>query len=149
MAVKCTICTHPERLKIDKALVEGSVSIRAIASKWHVGREALRRHVDNGHIKAKIAKVQAAHEAVEADDLLNEIREIEQETKDVIQSAKDDKKPYLVLKAIDTRHKQIELKGKVLGSFKGDKPNGPTSKAREMSDEEIERRARDILDKRK
>ena len=127
---KCWICTHPKRKEIDRALVSGTVPIRAIASQWQVGREALRRHVNSGHIAAKITKSAAAKEAVETDDLLQEVREIEALAKGIITDSlnrkkkiKDDKGEIIevpapdnttALKAIDSRAKQIELKGRVM-----------------------------------
>jgi len=45
----CTICTHPRRDAIERALASGSVSIRGVADRLDVGREALRRHV-RGHL---------------------------------------------------------------------------------------------------
>lgn len=61
----------------------------------------------------------------QADDLLQEVKDLELKTNQIIDSALPKKegmeqKPYLALKAIDTRHKQIELKGKILGAFKKD-----------------------------
>lgn len=45
----CTVCTHPERDVIERALASGTVSIRGVAARVDVGREALRRHV-RGHL---------------------------------------------------------------------------------------------------
>ncbi|MCK9593443.1 MAG: hypothetical protein M0Q91_15665 [Methanoregula sp.] len=138
---KCTICEHPERKEIDKECTREGAILRTIAHHFELSESSLKRHVSKGHIIAKIAKAVKAQEIVEADDLLKEIREIEETTKEIIKSATTgtDQKPYLALKAIDTRHKQIELKGKVLGSFKGDKPNGPIRiiKAEDLSDDEL------------
>ena len=43
MPRKCTICAHPKREEIDQLIVEG-VPYRAIACRYGVGREAVRRH---------------------------------------------------------------------------------------------------------
>ena len=57
MVRKCTICTHPEREAIDRAIVD-SVPLRHIASQFGVGYKAVDRH--KSHLPAEIAK---AHEA--------------------------------------------------------------------------------------
>jgi transposase-like protein len=125
MPRKCTICENEARHKIDKSLSVGGMSLRAIARQFNVGRDALRRHVNGGHIARKISEAVKAHEVVEADALLDEILDIEKTTKDIIKECRT-KSPdnRLALKAIERREKQIELKGRVLGSFKEKPPGG-------------------------
>ena len=65
----CTVCDHPRLADIDRELVANR-SRRAIARSYSVGREALKRHVENNHLPAKLAKAQAAEEAAQADELL-------------------------------------------------------------------------------
>lgn len=43
MARTCTICAHPDREAIDKALLEGKLSNRRIAAQCAVTENALRR----------------------------------------------------------------------------------------------------------
>lgn len=57
MAMTCTICRHPEREAIDRAIVDG-VTLRHIASRFGVGYKAVQRHKD--HV---IAEVVQAHNA--------------------------------------------------------------------------------------
>jgi hypothetical protein len=156
---KCTVCAHPKLKEINKALVGPKPNFSAIARIFNLKRDNVRRHLENGHIAEKIAKAAEAQEALEADDLLLEIRETEEITKGIITSAMS-RKIYdrdgnlrtgdheTALKALARREKQIELKGKVLGAFKGDKPPEP-SPARGLTDAEVEARAREILAKRK
>lgn len=133
---KCTICEHPKRKEIDLAIVrEGSV-LRTIAHQFDLSESALKRHVKKGHIADKIQKAAHAHEAADADDLLAEVQETEKITrfiisnsiKKTIKTRKDDGEevevknpdydPKIALQALARREKQIELKGRVLGSFK-------------------------------
>lgn len=136
---KCTICEHPKRKEIDKECVRDGAIIRSIARHFDLSHASLSRHVSSGHIAAKITKAVKAQEIVEADNLLNEVQEIQRTTEIIIKSAMDRKqtvevdgkskevpKPdhHTALKAIDTRGKQIELKGKILGAFKAEKEQG-------------------------
>lgn len=52
---KCTVCTHPDREAIEKALVGNSVPLRAIACQFGIGRTSLRRHRDK-HLGPAVAK---------------------------------------------------------------------------------------------
>jgi len=146
MSRKCTICEHESRHEIDKALAVDGASIRGIARQFRVSDDALTRHVKSGHIIAKIKQAVKAQEIVEADDLLKEIQEIEKTTKGIVHAALSRKKKNVkipdhktALDGIARREKQIELKGKILGSFKGDKPPAGSMPLhpKEMSDDQI------------
>lgn len=141
MGRNCCICAHPKRKEIDRALVAPKPNFSAIARIYDTNRDSVRRHLEDGHVAEKIKKAADAQEALDADNLLQEIRETEKITKDIIKaSMKKGKKKVktkeglvevdippdheMAIKALARREKQIELKGKVFGAFKGDKPNG-------------------------
>lgn len=162
MGQNCCICAHPKRKEIDKALVAPKPNFSAIARIFDTNRDSVRRHLEGGHVAEKIKKAADAQEALDADDLLGEIKETERITKDIITAAMTRKKTVreggkektiktpdhdTALKALARREKQIELKGKILGSFKGDKPQ--SAPVQELTDEEVEARARAILAKHK
>jgi len=132
MARTSTISKHPKRKEIDKALVAPGASIRGIARTFRVSEDALSRYVKGGNIEQKVAKAQQAQDIVEADDLLKEVQETENITRHLISTSvkktiktlkgedikNPDYDPRLAVKLIARREKQIELKGRVLGSFK-------------------------------
>ena len=138
MAPKCTICQHKARHEIDKALVADGASIRGIARQFRVSDDALSRHVKNGHVIAKIKQAAKAQEIAEADDLLGEVQETEKITRTLIARAfnrtirnaagvdtpNPDYDPRIALQGLARREKQIELKGRVLGSFKDPQGKG-------------------------
>lgn len=71
MTMVCGICLHTDREAIDKSLEAKTKSERAIAQAWSISRDALRRHVSNGHVpgipaiekKARVPRVEIdAHE---------------------------------------------------------------------------------------
>lgn len=159
--MKCSVCADKARKKIDAALVKEGATIRGISAHFGVSDDALRRHVKNGHVLQRIAKAQKAQDIVEADTLLQEIVEIQGHQKTIFHEARDRKAknernedvPYpdnkLALEALRDQSRVIELKGKVLGSFIKDKPPADIKPPQELTDEEVEQRAREILAKRK
>ena len=68
----CSVCAHPERDAIDKALVANAAN-RRIAAQYAVSEQAIRRHRES-HLPQKLTKAEAAAEVAQADDLLREVR---------------------------------------------------------------------------
>ncbi len=69
----CTVCTHPERQAIDKALVSGK-SASETSALFRVSPDAVQRH--KAHIGPRLVKAQEAREVAEATDLLGEVRSL-------------------------------------------------------------------------
>jgi hypothetical protein len=67
----CTACAHPDRRKIDKALVDG-VSERTIAGRYGLTKSTVHRHA-TGHIPALLTKAHAVEVVASADDLLGQV----------------------------------------------------------------------------
>lgn len=63
MALRCTVCAHPERAAIDLALVGGS-SERTIAGRYDLTRSSVQRH-RSAHIKRAVARASRAASARE------------------------------------------------------------------------------------
>jgi transposase-like protein len=61
---KCSVCNHPDRNEIDKALVTRSASMRDIAGQYGVSRSALSRHKSN-HLP-RLVEAAKASEAAQA-----------------------------------------------------------------------------------
>lgn len=74
MPRKCSVCSHPERDKLDQALMVGE-TLRDIARRWSVSKDALARHKAD-HLPAVLVKAQEAQEAARADDLLSQVKAI-------------------------------------------------------------------------
>lgn len=75
MAGKCSICEHPKRGEIDRALVTRSASMRNIAERFGVSTTALARH-KKGHIPRLVQAAQAtagAQAATSGRELLDEL----------------------------------------------------------------------------
>jgi hypothetical protein len=121
--------------------------LRGIARTFRVSEDALSRHIKKGHIPHKTKETQSAQDIVEADDLLKEFQTIQGHQKTIFHEERAEGNNRLALEALRDQSKTVELKGKVLGSFIKDKiPDMPPM--HELSDEEIEIRAREIFAKR-
>lgn len=68
----CTICTHPSRADIDRALVADD-SLRDIARQFGVSRSALERH-KAAHLPQSLLEAVHAEELSDAIDVLGELK---------------------------------------------------------------------------
>lgn len=133
MGLNCSICAHKRRKEIDKALVGPKPNFSAIARIYSADRGALKRHLEGGHVEEKIKKAADAQEALDADDLLSEFMEVQEQQKIIYKEARNRKAkneknedvPYpdnkLALEALRDRAKTLEFKGKIQGAFKAEK----------------------------
>ena len=115
----CSICTHPQRVAIDRALTEMSDSNRRIASQYDVSERAIRDHKAN-HLKVRMLK--AVEKREEADirtaiDVVGQLKAINGAALSVLKSARDANDGDLALKAIDRIQRQIELQAKLIGEL--------------------------------
>ncbi len=81
----CTICSHPERAEIDRALVEGS-TFRNIAERYGTSATALTRHKSD-HLPGHVAKAQEARQVADADDLLQQLKALRNKAISILQQA--------------------------------------------------------------
>jgi hypothetical protein len=69
---RCTVCVHDDRPSIDMMLVNHK-PFRTIADRFALSKTALIRHHDD-HLPEALARAKAAADAVQADDLLAQLR---------------------------------------------------------------------------
>ena len=115
----CSICTHPQRVAIDRALTEMSDSNRRIASQYDVSERAIRDHKAN-HLKVRMLK--AVEKREEADirtaiDVVGQLKAINGAALSVLKEARETRDGDLALKAIDRIQRQIELQAKLIGEL--------------------------------
>jgi hypothetical protein len=115
MARTCTICSHSQRLAIDEALVAGG-SFAAIATKYHVIDESLRRHKAS-HLPESLIKAHEAEDLTQALDVVKQLKAINAASLNILSDARKARDGDLALKAIDRIHKQIELQARLLGEL--------------------------------
>jgi DNA-binding transcriptional ArsR family regulator len=81
----CTICAHPNRAEIDRALVAGE-AFRNIAERFGTSATALTRHKKD-HVPGHVAKAQAAAQVADADDLLVQLKALRNRAISILQKA--------------------------------------------------------------
>lgn len=74
MPRKCTVCAHPRRRDIEVAIATGQ-SYRAVARQYGTTKDALRRHLDGGHMAQALARAEAER-ASEAGDVLDQLQSL-------------------------------------------------------------------------
>ena len=147
MPKPCSICHHPEREAIEKALLDSEAGHRKVAKRFGISASALFRHRKN-HLPKLIARALAIkpvpvhrekahdpateehaleiarhHEAVEAKkdqhaiDVTQQLRAINAACLEVLREARKDGKHSILLRAVDRIARQIELQAKLLGQI--------------------------------
>ncbi len=115
MPRSCTVCEHPEREAIDRALV-GDSSNLSVSSLFGVSESAVRRHKAN-HLPAKLVMAQAAEEVAQADDLLGQMQDLQARTLAILEAAEDTSQHRTALSAIREARSNLELLAKLLGEL--------------------------------
>lgn len=126
MPQTCSVCIHPQRAEIEKALVAGE-PLRDIAGRCPgsrpVSRSALHRHKQE-HLPAHLAKAHEEESIGQAIDVLRQLKAINAACLEILQSSRAEKKHSISLKAVDRIERQISLQAKLLGELQDG--GGPT-----------------------
>jgi hypothetical protein len=115
MPRSCTICAHPKREGIDRALV-GDSSNLSVSSLFGVSESAIRRHKGN-HLPAKLVLAEQAAEVAEAGDLLDQVRDLQARTLAILEAAEASREHRTALGAIGEARSNLELLAKLLGEL--------------------------------
>lgn len=127
----CTICSHPKRKAIEQSLVQG-VSLRDIAGQFKTTKSTIERHQE--HVKQAIQKAKETQEIKQGLSLAEQLEKLQGQTEQILEMFMGYLSPIngeLALKAIDRRHKQIEIAARLAGEFKEDAKNPDTEEKRE------------------
>jgi hypothetical protein len=115
MPRSCTVCEHPDREAIDRALV-GDSSNLTVSSLFGVSESAVRRHKAN-HLPAKLVMAQAAEEVAQADTLLDQVRDLQRRALEILDKAEEAGELRTALGAIREARGNLELLAKLLGEL--------------------------------
>ena len=116
MARTCTICSHPEREAIDRALVEGQSTGKLAGRYRTLDERAIRRHRSN-HLPTALARAREAEEVSRADDLLAQVRSLQDRALSILGKAEDSGDLRTALGAIREARGNLELLAKLLGEL--------------------------------
>ena len=128
MGRRCSVCGHPDREAIDRAIVGGE-PCRAVAARSSLSPDAVERHAQH-HLPAAIAKAREAVEVAHGEELFGQVREqqaraevLYSEAAAILHRAKRRKEGGLALEAIRTAaatlkeaRQQIELLARLVES---------------------------------
>ena len=116
MPRSCTVCVHAKREEIDRALIEG-VSAAEISGRYRtLGERAVRRHRSN-HLPAKLVMAEKAAEVAEADNLLDQVGDLQRRALAILDKAEEAGELKTALSAIREARGNLELLAKLLGEL--------------------------------
>lgn len=111
MGQVCTICSHPDRLQIDRDIVNSVPHLR-IAKNYGLTDTAVRNHAQN-HLTRQMLKSHEIAERANAAVLLDEIDTCMTKAKNILKQAEDNKQPSLQLAALREIRQTIEFLSKL------------------------------------
>jgi transposase-like protein len=115
MPRRCTVCDHPERHSIDEALVSVA-PYRSVARRFGLSESAVyRRKTD--HLPAHLLKAKEVEEVAQADDLLEQVRNLQAHALDILERAEKTGDLRTALAAISQARGNLELLGKLAGEL--------------------------------
>jgi hypothetical protein len=115
MSRRCTICEHPERVEIDKQLIERR-SFRNITEHFSLSLGALHRHKSD-HIDENLAKAKEAQEVAQADNLFDQVSDLQKKALSILSKAEAEKDYRAANGAIREARGCLELLAKLLGEL--------------------------------
>ncbi|WP_320211610.1 hypothetical protein [Methanospirillum purgamenti] len=115
MAMKCSICHHPEREAIDKAILAGQ-SNRSIAAQYKVSQTAVQRHKDN-HLPEHLATSKKAEQVTKADDLISDLQFLKEKALTFLAKAEQSEDMRSAAPLISAAVKVIETLAEVRGEL--------------------------------
>ena len=136
MPRRCTICDHPQREGIDKALMDSHNSIRNIARRFAISHHALGRHKKR-HIPAVVAVALDKHDEALGIDILAECDRLRNAALQILDQAIKDKHGRTALAAIREARETLKMQGAMLFEAQRQRQQKDGT---ELTDEEAGRR---------
>lgn len=136
MATPCTICTHPEREVIDAIVARvdtgAAGSYSALARRYKVSRDALKRHRDNHLAIIDVDALPAPTgldlapvtvDPEQADDMVWRARQMQARVQAIMVAAEEAGKASLALTASKELRGWLQLESAVIGALKKPRQN--------------------------
>src|SRR5512135_2510393 len=106
MSRRCSICEHPDRQRIEEALVAGQ-SLRDIAGRFGVYTSSLGRH-KLAHLPELLSKSEEAKEELRGGAIFREIRELKKKAEHLTKMAEEEGDLRAALKGIRELTRLVE-----------------------------------------
>ena len=139
MPRRCTICDHPDREAIDKALMDSRNSIRNIARQFAVSHHALGRHRKR-HISAAVAVALDKHDEALGIDVLADCDRLRNAALQILEQAIKAKQGRTALAAIREARETLKMHGAILFEAQRQRQQQDGKDGTELTDEEAGRR---------
>jgi hypothetical protein len=107
----CTVCSHPDAIEINEALIVQGLANRAITRQYALSKDAVRRHKE--HIPELLAKASRAEEVAQADTLLDRLEDLQRRTAAILERVEDTDNFNASLGAIREMRRNLEVIGEV------------------------------------
>ena len=114
---KCSICFHPNKNKIDEALLLSTASLRTIADQFQVSKTALIRHKAS-HIPKDLVKAKQADEICRAESLLDKLIDLKSDAERITEKAENSNDLRVALSGIREQSRILEILAKMQGQIK-------------------------------
>jgi hypothetical protein len=112
MPRRCTVCAHPKVEAIDMALIAGE-PYRSVANRYEsLSQASVQRHSEN-HLPATLAQAKDAEMVAHADDLLEQVRDLQVRTFAILEAAEASEQHRTALSAIKEARANLELIGEI------------------------------------
>jgi hypothetical protein len=115
MPRRCSVCDHTQRYGIDEALVTGA-AYRSVAKRFGLSESSVYRHKTE-HLPAQMLKAREVEEVAQADDLLEQVRDLQSHALDILERAEKAGDLRTALAAISQARGNLELLGKLAGEL--------------------------------
>jgi hypothetical protein len=109
------MCDRPNRHGIDEALVSGA-PYRSVAKRFGLSESAVYCHKAE-HLPANLLKAREAEELTRADDLLDQVTNLQAHALDILERAEENGDLRTALPAISQARGNLELLGKLAGEL--------------------------------
>ena len=107
MARPCTVCTHPDHLLIDAALLDGA-SLSSLARAYGLIRQSIGRHVQSGHLADAVRTADAQAGEIRTEALADSIAGLHARTLALLTEAETAKEGKVAIAAVREARQQIE-----------------------------------------
>jgi hypothetical protein len=111
---KCIICRHPEKVRIEAALVRNT-AFRKIGEQFSVHYSSVRRH--QKHMGAQLTKARHAKESADASTLLKRVEELITKCNGIAAKAEKKKAWPAAVSALSQVRACLELLGRLSGEL--------------------------------